>query len=266
MSTHFIRLPLLRLLSSWFLPGAWSNTQVNIPAKIMAVIITTLPFGLTPALVHALENSPAHCSSASSANASNTKSYADTTSTANKIPSRSTTITDKSVHLGADSLLSNQSNLFIVDGNVSIQTRLYSIEADSAKYNHRQHHLTAQGNITYRDENKFIESDNLDLNLESGIGEANNTRYRLLEQNTNGVAGQISFKDSQLTLSRSTYSTCEENEDERKAWQIRANSIELHPEQNEGIARNMQLEILNVPVLYLPYISFPLEGRKSGFL
>ncbi len=170
---------------------------------------------------------------------------------------------DPSIYLSADNVVSRQSNQFEVQGDVQIQTNQYSVLADKAQYNRQADYLSAQGNISYRKQDIFIESDSLELDLKTSAGKAKNTRYHLLQENTNGIAGEILFKNTELTLQQSTYSTCEGDE---KAWQIRAKTIELHPEENEGIARNMRLEIAGTPILYLPYISFPLEGRKSGFL
>jgi len=43
--------------------------------------------------------------------------------------------------------------------------------------------------------------------------------------------------------------------------------IVLDQEQQRGYARKMRLEFADVPILYLPYFSFPLNNqRKSGFL
>ncbi|MDH3326768.1 MAG: LPS assembly protein LptD [Gammaproteobacteria bacterium] len=221
--------------------------------------LALLTIGLASPASYALENTPAHCAAPLTAGVVKTPTEA----LAEKAPSNPVSSDDPAIYLSADSITSTRSNQFDIDGNVSIQTNRRSINSDTAQYNQQQQHLSAQGSITYREKDLFIESDSLDISLKSGAGKAENTKYHLFSQNTNGIAGQITFKGSQVKLEESTYSTCE---DENKAWQIRAKTIELHPENNEGIARNMRLEILNVPVLYLPYISFPLQGRKSGFL
>ncbi len=173
------------------------------------------------------------------------------------------------IYVSADQLTAKQSNQFEISGNVSIKNNRHSIKADKAQYNRTKNQLSAQGNITYREESLLIKSDNLNLNLASNAGNAENTRYTLPNLNINGTAGEITFKDEQVKLEESTYSTCPDEgkgKEKAKAWQVRAKVIELHPEKNEIIARDMRLEIANIPVIYLPYISLPLKGRKSGFL
>ena len=173
---------------------------------------------------------------------------------------------DGSILLLADQIISNQSNQFSIDGNVTIQTNKQTINADKAQYNHQRSLLSALGNITFLENKLFVRSDKLDINLKTDTGNAKNTQYKLVEQNTNGEAKEIHFRGDEIKLTKSTYSTCEEEEDKRKVWQIRADKIEISPKENEVIARNMQLEIKDVPIIYLPYISLPLKGRKTGFL
>ncbi|WP_322996643.1 LPS-assembly protein LptD [Castellaniella sp.] len=51
------------------------------------------------------------------------------------------------------------------------------------------------------------------------------------------------------------------------AWYIDAKQVDLYMDENEGVARNGVLRFKGVPILYSPYLSFPLgKDRKSGFL
>lgn len=60
------------------------------------------------------------------------------------------------------------------------------------------------------------------------------------------------------------YTTCA---GERPLWQIRADEIDLDHPADAGVARHAVLRARGVPVLYSPYLSFPLsDARKSGFL
>lgn len=51
------------------------------------------------------------------------------------------------------------------------------------------------------------------------------------------------------------------------AWWIDASKVDLYLDENEGVARNGVLRFKGVPILYSPYLTFPLgKDRKSGFL
>ena len=50
-------------------------------------------------------------------------------------------------------------------------------------------------------------------------------------------------------------------------WRIRARELRLDTAAGEGVGRGARLEVEGIPILYLPWISFPLsDARKSGFL
>jgi LPS-assembly protein len=61
-----------------------------------------------------------------------------------------------------------------------------------------------------------------------------------------------------------TYSTCPP---ENIFWQVKAKSITLDKNTGRGTARHARLYIKNTPVLYTPYLNFPIDKqRKTGFL
>ncbi len=50
-------------------------------------------------------------------------------------------------------------------------------------------------------------------------------------------------------------------------WSIVASDIELDQAEGFGTARHVRLEVLDAPVFYWPYITFPIDDRrKTGFL
>lgn len=67
-----------------------------------------------------------------------------------------------------------------------------------------------------------------------------------------------------MSLIDSSFTTCY---GEVPDWQIQASEINISAEENLGEAYHARVKLFNVPVLYIPYISFPVTNeRKSGFL
>lgn len=65
-------------------------------------------------------------------------------------------------------------------------------------------------------------------------------------------------------LKQATYSTCPPT---NPTWQVKASHIVLNKNTGRGYATHARLLVKNVPVLYAPYINFPIDSRrKSGFL
>jgi len=50
-------------------------------------------------------------------------------------------------------------------------------------------------------------------------------------------------------------------------WVLRAGDININPGAGLGVGRNVRLDFKGIPILYTPFISFPVGNqRKSGFL
>ena len=67
-----------------------------------------------------------------------------------------------------------------------------------------------------------------------------------------------------ITLRNVTYTSCPQ---QRADLAIRARELRLDTDAGEGVGRGAVVDFEGIPILYLPWISFPLnDARKSGFL
>lgn len=89
--------------------------------------------------------------------------------------------------------------------------------------------------------------------------------FTLPERPARGAAERLELAaDGDLRLTEVWFSTCPA---EKLDWRIRARSIELDMQSRNGTGRDAAVEFKGVPILYLPWISFPVgDQRKSGFL
>jgi len=80
-----------------------------------------------------------------------------------------------------------------------------------------------------------------------------------------GSAAQIEVtSESRISLASMLFTTCPP---ENVSWELSAKSAVLDVNGGVGIARGVKLDFKGVPVLYVPYFSFPINAeRKSGFL
>ena len=80
-----------------------------------------------------------------------------------------------------------------------------------------------------------------------------------------GTATRIRLDAQKVVrLDHATFTTCPEGETD---WDLRAAEIKLDTDGNLGTAKHAIVEFHSVPILYLPWISFPLSSeRQSGFL
>jgi LPS-assembly protein len=70
--------------------------------------------------------------------------------------------------------------------------------------------------------------------------------------------------DSRVSLANMLFTTCPP---ENVSWELSAREAELDVNEGVGRARGVKLDFKGVPILYVPYFSFPInDDRKSGFL
>ena len=155
-----------------------------------------------------------------------------------------------------------QSN-YEMNGHVELRRQNQLLQTDHLYYDQPADHLRASGSVRFQQPGLVLRGSEASLEQGGKKGDVKDAAYFLSDHGARGDAADLSFVGSLVELKQASYSTCAEPE---KSWMLRAQSLVLDGEANEGIARNVTLRVADVPILYLPYASFPLKGRKSGLL
>ncbi len=89
--------------------------------------------------------------------------------------------------------------------------------------------------------------------------------FRFYESHARGQADETVFEEGEpVRLTRASYTSCAPGSNQ---WEVRASHLVLDEEDGRGHARHARLYIRDVPVLYTPYASFPIDDRRrTGFL
>jgi len=181
------------------------------------------------------------------------------------------------------------------------KTQAVEITADVLEYDAAREVYVARGNVLVSQENRTLAADWLAFNPDTGVGVASGD-VRLVDGEDVLEAGFVQFDmdtlqglmrdgrldspSSQFKTSgheiektgdrtyrfvRGTFTTCrcgKEHEQEHgpEPWQIRAEEAELEV-NGYGTVRDAHFDVLGVPVLWLPWMIYPLKTeRQSGFL
>lgn len=168
-------------------------------------------------------------------------------------------------HGYADNTLVEQQTSYTLSGDVAITQGNRLITTQTATINKTTHHADMTGGIEMRDPGLKVKADSAQFELSSGEATLENARFVLYETRIHGVAEQLhKFGDNVINLEQSEISSCEPGDN---AWSIRGSEISLYPDGHYGIAENMRINIKDVPVLYMPYVRFPIGSeRLTGFL
>lgn len=150
-------------------------------------------------------------------------------------------------------------------GNVEIESTVLSIKADDAMLNRQTQTLKATGNVSFKDNNITVSSQNVQLNRLSNELLIEDSLYQLNKVQGHGRAEKIAIgQQTGINLVESSFTTCPVDDE---VWRIQASNIEISPDQSRGVVKHARFYIKDVPVLYLPYFSFPVNDQKqSGIL
>ncbi|MEL6447407.1 MAG: LPS assembly protein LptD [Pseudomonadota bacterium] len=158
--------------------------------------------------------------------------------------------------LGGDAVLSN---------GVAVQQGEFRFDADSGKFDRDESSLALFGNIRYSGGGANIVGQEALLSYLYGRVEFRDAVFQLGYGASRGAASLLRIDQSgKIRLRGVNYTSCPPDKDD---WIVKADRITLNTVDGVGEARNLSLRFKDVPILYTPYLSFPISAqRKTGFL
>ena len=169
--------------------------------------------------------------------------------------------------VNADSLNGQSQTRVHAKGDVVVERGTQTLNADWIDYDQQSQQLKAGDAFTLADGNSRVSGSNLAYNLGSQEGEAEAARFEAENDNRRlqGVGEKIQMAGkNRYRLSQAKFNTCNPGDD---SWYIEAASIDADYDTNIGVARNAKFVFGGVPLMYTPWIDFPLNGdRKSGLM
>lgn len=158
----------------------------------------------------------------------------------------------------------SKSNTYIADGSVIITFGDATLSADKMLMNSSTNDVVATGNVTYRDTDAEITAEIIELNYKSKLGTIRNSYLYYKKHNFHLRSSEIrKTGDKSFSLDKATVTTCDADPPE---WQISSNNISVTQDKSLS-GRHGTFNIMNIPVLYMPYFWAPLiRERQTGLL
>ncbi len=148
-----------------------------------------------------------------------------------------------------------------LSGNVIFKNWQSTIKADDLIIDQLTKQLDATGNVSIESESSLFEVDSLSQDGESQQILLQNGAFSLFESGAQGSAEQIEVNVGEpTTLTNLTYSSCPKGEED---WQLSMTDLELNHQSGRGEAYNTVFRVADIPVFYLPYLSFPIDNRRQ---
>jgi len=150
-------------------------------------------------------------------------------------------------------------------GNVELQRADQFLTTDILRYNPVTETITMPGEVHYKDDQIRINGTNAQYNFIDESGHFSNIDYGLTGSSAKGTAQDIQVQSKDQSILRMLqFTTCPGG---KPAWILTARELKLNFETGVGTAKGAKLEFFDFPILYLPWMTFPItDKRKSGFL
>lgn len=171
------------------------------------------------------------------------------------------------ISIEADEVTGSIDHKVSYQGNVTVTQADKLIKADSANYDGVEGEFSTKGNITMSTPEITVTSDGeLHSDLTKRVTTFNNATFQLNGSVASGTSQKITYDNptNEVRVEDLTFTTCPITS---RDWYFKAGEVVIDRDESFGEAYNSVLYIKDVPVMYLPYVSFPTTNkRQSGLL
>ena len=172
----------------------------------------------------------------------------------------------------ADELEANQeTGIFVAIGNVVFEQGKMTLKADRVEYNRDTGQAVAMGNVVFTDHQGNIHfSDNMTMGSSFSEAFAEPIISRMVDKSwMAGDSGEY-YKDDFTLYDNATYTPCDcdYTNGETPIWRFETSTTWHDPKTKTVYHRNIQMKVLDLPVMYFPFLSHPdwSVRRRSGLL
>ena len=133
------------------------------------------------------------------------------------------------------------------------------------QYDTQTETITMPGKVYYEDSVMYINGASAQYSFIEENGSFIDVDYGLMGSSARGSATEVTVESGNNSVLHSLqFTTCPGDSPQ---WLLKAKELELDFEEGVGTVKGGQLRFFDIPFLYLPYMTFPIDDRrKSGFL
>jgi LPS-assembly protein len=177
------------------------------------------------------------------------------------------------IYATADEAVYTEGGVAYLSGDAEIVHDQQQLTADRITYNQALDTVDLEGEVNYWDDRVYLSGPSAHVNLADDMGSFNEVRYWLLDNRGRGNANRVLVYEGERTEgTRVDYTTCDPDLDgpwnlTTNIWKLSASELALNHETERGTGKHVILKIKDIPVFYVPWLSFPIsDDRKSGLL
>lgn len=172
---------------------------------------------------------------------------------------------DGAIQLSADEARYEPNGQMYLHGDVTLQYGPYQARSDEAVLDQNSDTGSLTGLIRIESDDVYVEGRDATVNLETGAASVKAAAFNLKESGLRGQASEVNRpSETELTVRDGFFTTCQPGDN---SWSFAVSEVNLDQESGFGTARHARFQVKDVPVLYVPWFTFPIDDRrKTGFL
>lgn len=169
--------------------------------------------------------------------------------------------------LSADKIQGKHAGNIHAQGNVILESKDTVLNTQALHYQANTTDIASHSTFRLQKSRLSLVGSALQYNTTDETGRAENPQF-LVKSARGRIQGEGKALEilgkNYYRLSQAKVNTCLANDD---SWYIQAARIDTDHEKNIGVAHNARLVFKGVPIIYTPWMDFPLNStRKSGLL
>ena len=151
-----------------------------------------------------------------------------------------------------------------LEGAVRARQGDRAARARAARFDEDTQTFVLEGDVRVEEPGALLLGDRAQVNLVDGDAEIEGARFVFYEGSYRGSAERLERKDGVIRVENASFTRCAPGDD---SWMVVAGRVDIPEDGKVARARNARLNVGGWPVLWTPWLQFPLTSeRQSGFL
>lgn len=174
-------------------------------------------------------------------------------------------VPDENIRINADHMSRNTAGgEYTAEGNVVVQWKGMNLVADKVLYSESTHMLHANGSVVLIKGAATLKGEKLVLDMDSGRAEMDSTLLSIPESSLKITSEKlVRLSESEFTATTTELTSCDLPD---PSWKFGSENLRVNL-LGYATGRNVIFYVKNVPVLYLPWVAFPVVlEKRSGLL
>ena len=152
----------------------------------------------------------------------------------------------------------------LLEGNVEFTQGYRQLKADRVEIDRSQGSIQLEGDVSIREPGILLIGNSASVDSGENRIDISGAQYVLHEARIRGTADRIERSPfAGISINNATYTTCEPGDE---AWVLYAGELHIDEQTGRATARDVKLEVADIPVAYVPWFQFIYDDRRASGL